>query len=95
MLSGNLDKFPLHCIQVEAALKRATKGAPLTAGQILACARLSEGGIRLQRAVNSTAKQFQETGPQSQLQPILKAVKVVPSLYQGLTAGCGKDVGIT
>ena len=34
--------------------------------------------MRLQKIVNSTAKQFQETGPKSQLQPLLRAVKVEP-----------------
>ena len=63
-------------MQAEQAIRRAKKGGALTEQQVVAVARLAAAGKRLQRTINLTAKQAGQLGPDSTLQPLLKALKV-------------------
>ena len=82
--------------QASAAIRRARKGGALTAPQLLAVAGLAAGAIHLRRTVNTTAKQAGELRPESELQPILTAVKVlrIPSILHCPARTNSKPCGI-
>jgi len=86
-------------VQADQAIRRAKKGGALTELQVVAVARLTAGGKRLQKTLNLTAKQAGQLGPESQLQPLLKALKVDKHRHVWprtslLAASMGEGVGM-